>query len=31
VLVVTVEQLKRAPRCWLVNSVRGWCEGVLVD
>ena len=29
--VVTVEQLKRAPRFWLVNSVRGWCEGVLVD
>jgi len=28
--VVTVEQLKRAPRFWLVNSVRGWCEGVLV-
>ena len=29
--VVTVEQLKRAPRFWLVNSVRGWSEGVLVD
>jgi len=29
--VVTLEQLKRAPRVWLVNSVRGWCEGVLVD
>jgi len=29
--VVTVEELKRAPRVWLVNSVRGWCEGVLVD
>jgi len=29
--VVTVEQLKRAPRFWLVNSVRGWCDGVLVD
>ena len=29
--VVTVEQLKRAPRFWLVNSVRGWCEGTLVD
>ena len=22
---VTVEQLRRAPRFWLVNSVRGWC------
>jgi len=29
--VVTVEQLKKAPRFWLVNSVRGWCDGVLVD
>jgi branched-subunit amino acid aminotransferase/4-amino-4-deoxychorismate lyase len=29
--VVTVEQLKTAPRFWLVNSVRGWCEGVLID
>jgi para-aminobenzoate synthetase/4-amino-4-deoxychorismate lyase len=28
---VTVEQFKGAPRFWLVNSVRGWCEGVLVD
>ena len=29
--VVTVEQLKSAPRFWLVNSVRGWLEGVLID
>ena len=29
--VVTVEQLKTAPRFWLVNSVRGWCPGVLVE
>lgn len=29
--VVTVEQLKTAPRFWLVNSVRGWCDGVLID
>ena len=27
---VTVEQLKSAPRFWLVNSVRGWCPAVLV-
>jgi branched-subunit amino acid aminotransferase/4-amino-4-deoxychorismate lyase len=27
---VTVEQLKSAPRFWLVNSVRGWWEGVLI-
>ncbi len=29
--VVTVEQLKAAPRFWLVNSVRGWCPAVLVE
>jgi len=28
---VTVEQLRRAPRFWLVNSVRGWCPAELVD
>jgi len=28
---VTVEQLKAAPRFWLVNSVRGWCAGEFVD
>jgi branched-subunit amino acid aminotransferase/4-amino-4-deoxychorismate lyase len=27
---VTVEQLKGAPRFWLVNSVRGWWEGLLI-
>ena len=29
--VVTVEQLKTAPRFWLVNSLRGWCPAVLVE
>ena len=29
--VVMVEQLKTAPRFWLVNSVRGWCPAVLVE
>ena len=29
--VITKEQLKAAPRFWLVNSVRGWCNAVLVD
>lgn len=28
---VTVEQLKAAPRFWLVNSVRGWCAAELID
>ena len=28
---VTVEQLRRAPRFWLVNSVRGWCPATLID
>ena len=28
---VTVEQLKAATRFWLVNSVRGWCPGVLIE
>lgn len=28
---VTVEQLKDAPRFWLVNSVRGWRRAELVD
>jgi branched-subunit amino acid aminotransferase/4-amino-4-deoxychorismate lyase len=28
---VTVEQLRSAPRFWLVNSVRGWCNGVLTE
>jgi hypothetical protein len=27
---VTVAQLKAAPRFWLVNSVRGWCQGALL-
>jgi branched-subunit amino acid aminotransferase/4-amino-4-deoxychorismate lyase len=27
---ITVEQLKAAPRFWLVNSVRGWWEGQLI-
>ena len=26
---VTIEQLKAAPRFWLVNSVRGWREAIL--
>lgn len=29
--VVTIEQFKTAPRFWLVNSVRGWCPGVLLE
>lgn len=29
--VVTIEQLRIAPRFWLVNSVRGWCPAVLID
>jgi para-aminobenzoate synthetase/4-amino-4-deoxychorismate lyase len=29
--VVTVEQLRRAPRLWLVNSVRGWMRGELIE
>jgi branched-subunit amino acid aminotransferase/4-amino-4-deoxychorismate lyase len=28
---VTVEQLKRASRFWLVNSVRGWVAGALIE
>lgn len=28
---VTVEQLRSAARFWLVNSVRGWCPGALLD
>ena len=28
---VTVEDLKGADHFWLVNSVRGWCAGVLID
>ena len=28
---VTVEQLKTAPRFWLVNSVRGSCAGILIE
>jgi para-aminobenzoate synthetase/4-amino-4-deoxychorismate lyase len=28
---VTVDQLKGAARFWLVNSVRGWSPGVLID
>jgi para-aminobenzoate synthetase/4-amino-4-deoxychorismate lyase len=27
---VSLDQLKRATRFWLVNSVRGWCPGVLI-
>ena len=27
---VTVEELRTAARFWLVNSVRGWCEAVLL-
>jgi branched-subunit amino acid aminotransferase/4-amino-4-deoxychorismate lyase len=27
---VTVEQLRAAARFWLVNSVRGWCDAVLI-
>jgi para-aminobenzoate synthetase/4-amino-4-deoxychorismate lyase len=26
---VTVDELRRAPRLWLINSVRGWCEARL--
>jgi para-aminobenzoate synthetase/4-amino-4-deoxychorismate lyase len=29
--VVTIDQLKSAPRFWLVNSVRDWFPGALVD
>jgi para-aminobenzoate synthetase/4-amino-4-deoxychorismate lyase len=28
--VVTVDELRRAGRFWLINSVRGWCEAVLL-
>ena len=28
---VTVAEMRRAPRCWLVNSVRGWCPAELID
>ena len=28
---VTVEELKGAAHFWLVNSVRGWCAGTLID
>jgi para-aminobenzoate synthetase/4-amino-4-deoxychorismate lyase len=28
---VTVEQLRSATRFWLVNSVRGWISGALID
>jgi para-aminobenzoate synthetase/4-amino-4-deoxychorismate lyase len=28
---VTMEELKAAAHIWLVNSVRGWCSGVLLD
>jgi branched-subunit amino acid aminotransferase/4-amino-4-deoxychorismate lyase len=28
---VTVGELKEAARFWLVNSVRGWCQGVLIE
>jgi para-aminobenzoate synthetase/4-amino-4-deoxychorismate lyase len=28
---VTKEQLKGAPRFWLVNSVRGWAAGALIE
>jgi len=28
---VTIEQLKAAPRFWLVNSVRGWSDAILID
>jgi para-aminobenzoate synthetase/4-amino-4-deoxychorismate lyase len=28
---VTVEQLRNAPRFWLINSVRGWTVGKLVS
>ena len=28
---VTVEELKGAAHFWLVNSVRGWCPGALID
>jgi branched-subunit amino acid aminotransferase/4-amino-4-deoxychorismate lyase len=28
---VTVERLRAAARFWLVNSVRGWCLGVLIE
>ena len=28
---VTVEELKAAAHFWLVNSVRGWCSGALID
>jgi branched-subunit amino acid aminotransferase/4-amino-4-deoxychorismate lyase len=28
---VTLEQLKGAAHFWLVNSVRGWCAGALID
>jgi branched-subunit amino acid aminotransferase/4-amino-4-deoxychorismate lyase len=29
--VVTVGQLRAATGFWLVNSVRGWCTGMLID
>jgi branched-subunit amino acid aminotransferase/4-amino-4-deoxychorismate lyase len=28
---VTMEELKGAAHFWLVNSVRGWCAGTLID
>jgi hypothetical protein len=28
---VTTEELKGAAHFWLVNSVRGWCAGTLID
>src|SRR5204863_393430 len=28
---VTVEELRAATRFWLVNSVRGWISGVLIE
>lgn len=28
---VTVEELREAPRFWLINSVRGWLDATLVD
>jgi branched-subunit amino acid aminotransferase/4-amino-4-deoxychorismate lyase len=28
---VSVAQLRQASRCWLVNSVRGWCEAVMIE
>jgi para-aminobenzoate synthetase/4-amino-4-deoxychorismate lyase len=28
---ITVGQLRAAPRFWLVNSVRGWCDATLIE